>query len=91
MTVPFSVPKIANVTVPFSGPPVFWPCPVFWPSGFGKDTPGKSEGAAKVAEYVARQMRRGDVRAGEVHLTPQWRVDYVKLVSDYVADARSAR
>jgi hypothetical protein len=59
-------------------------------SGFGKDPPGKSEGATKVAEYVARQMRRGEVPAGNVHLTPRWRVDYVKLVRDYIAAMCSA-
>lgn len=52
-------------------------------SSFGRDEPGKS-GNDHVMEYALRHLESGDIPRGEIALTPQWSVNYVQLVADYV-------
>jgi hypothetical protein len=53
-------------------------------SGFGRDGPGMS-GNDQVMEYVQRQLEQGGIKVGEILLQPQWSIDYVQLVQNYVA------
>ena len=54
-------------------------------SGYGVDRPRATPGAAKVGQYVARQMERGRLSRGIIRLNPQWRADYTKMVQEYIA------
>ena len=57
----------------------------FHVSGFGN---GDSRRA--VTDFVTEQVRLGRVPVGEVRLDPNWKVDYVALVREYLASASAA-
>jgi hypothetical protein len=43
-----------------------------------------------VADFVAEQVRLGQVLAGQITLAPHWRADYVGLVREYLASSSAA-
>jgi len=53
-------------------------------SGFGPDGEGKS-GSQKVMEAVERDLSGGKLRTGELALKPHWKIDYTRLVREYLA------
>lgn len=53
-------------------------------SGFGKDKEGEKDGNQKVAEYIERKKEQGHVQSGDITLKPQWKMDYTKMVHDFL-------
>jgi hypothetical protein len=43
-----------------------------------------------VADFVAEQVRLGQVLAGQITLAPHWRANYVGLVREYLASSSAA-
>jgi hypothetical protein len=53
-------------------------------SRFGRDGHGPT-GNDKVMAYALRDLEKGRIESGEIVLQPHWRVDYARLVREYVA------
>lgn len=54
-------------------------------SGFGRDTEKKKKpGNEQVADYIADQKKKGLVETGDIILNPNWKVDYLQLVKEYL-------
>jgi hypothetical protein len=53
-------------------------------SGFGAYSAGANVGHQEVEVYVRRGAETGDIPLGRIALTPRWRSDYGRLVSDHL-------
>jgi glycosyltransferase involved in cell wall biosynthesis len=54
-------------------------------SGFGEAKVGQNAGYAEVAAFVQQQADRGEIPWGHVPLQPNWKSDYQRMVSAYMA------
>ena len=45
---------------------------------------GKNNKSEDVVDYIFQRLESGEVPAGEIHLKPHWKVDYVAIVAQYL-------
>ena len=57
-------------------------------SEFGDDPPGQNRGQQSVQAYVTNQMKFGQVRVGEIALSPHWKSDYRAFTRGHLANAK---
>ena len=52
-------------------------------SGEGTDHPGKPNAIQRHSNHIELERRKGNIPEGEIHLVPNWKKDYIKMLKDF--------